>query len=84
MIKVLIVDQFSNITPYSLQQNPVRFDDLIEQEINKPISTPFALCRKAELREVAEDFKPEMCTTVIRANERGMAEAWRYRWDTSG
>lgn len=81
--KVLIVDQFDGITPYSLQKNPIQFDDLVEEVINHP-NKPKVPWRQPEVRIVGEDFQPEMCTTIIRADAAGMAVAWRYRWDSSG
>lgn len=83
--KVLIVDQFSSYTPYSLRQNPVPFDTLCEQALaaaSKP--GPYVLRVPTEVREVTEDFWPEMCTTVIRADAAGLATAWLMRWDSSG
>lgn len=78
--KVLIVDQFSSITPYSLQEHHVPFDALAEQVIAEYKPSSF---RKPEIREVTDDFVPELCTTVIRANAEGVAECWKYHWDST-
>lgn len=79
--KVLIVDQFVGPSPYDLQRYPTPFDALCEQVIADYKPSSF---RKPEIREVTDDFVPEWCTTVIRANADGIAEAWRCHWDSSG
>lgn len=81
MIKVLIVDQFSGVSPYNLQQHPVPFEELIDQVINGP---QYSSIRKPEVREVPLDFKAEFLTTVLKADANGNAEVWTYNWDSSG
>lgn len=83
MTKVLIVDQFSGISPYSLQQHPIKFDDLVTEILALPYN-PRSFHFKPEVCDVDDSFVPKMCTTVIRANADGYAEAWKYRWDSSG
>jgi hypothetical protein len=78
--KVLIVDQFSGVSPYYLQKNPMRFDELVT-EILESNARPW---RQPRVEEVSNDFQPPMCTTVVRADKDGMAEVWKYRWDSSG
>jgi len=78
--RVLILDQFVGPTPYDLQQKPIRFADLIDVSLRID-HRPW---RKPEVKDVPEDYVPEMCTTVYIEGEDGNAVAWRYRWDSSG
>lgn len=78
---VLVVDQFSNITPYSLQKHPRIFDDLVKEII----ATPHHFLTKPRLLEVSEDWTPPYIgLTSIRADKDGRAEVWKCRWDSSG
>lgn len=83
MPKVLIVDQFSGVSPYYLKQDPQKFDDLCKRVLNAEPSKIF-LHRKPELKEVDDNFQPPFATTVLRADKNGNAEVWRANWDTSG
>lgn len=79
-MKILVIDQFSGITPYELQQRPRMFDELVAEELAKPRHI-----HPAQVLEVEPDnFQPEWATTVIRADDSGMAVVWMTRWDSSG
>jgi hypothetical protein len=78
---VLILDQFVGPTPYNLQRWPIRFDQLVLAQTTKQHSGPW---RAPEVKDVPEDFVPEMATTVYAEDKDGNAFAWKYRWDTSG
>ena len=80
-MKVLIVDQFSGVSPYDLQRHPVKFDDICREILS---AKPPSYGQKASLEEVPDDYEPRFCTTVIAADENGNAYAWRYNWDSSG
>ena len=83
MTKVLVIDQFSGISPYKLQNSPpIPFDSLVSAVFERHESTPYY--RKPEILEVNEDYNPPFATTVLRANADGNAEVWKYRWDSSG
>lgn len=83
MKKVIILSQFVGPTPYSLQQNPMRWQDLLEAVQTDPDRFRLGFDRAA-VREVPEDFTPHMATTVFCEDENGMVKVWKYRWDSSG
>lgn len=76
-MRVLIVDQ-AVVSLYALQQRPMLFDNLIAHVRMGPLG------EKAEVREVADDFKAEWGTTVLKADADGYAVAHDYKWDSSG
>lgn len=82
-VRVLIVDQFFGVNPYQLQKHPKTFDALVTECLNQlyPQSISY---HKPEVKDVPEDFRPEYGTTVLRAGANGMAELWKYNWDSSG
>lgn len=86
-MKVLIVDQF-DMNPYWLQQNPTKFEALHEALLASydavKAKYPHTLSRRPVVQEVAEGYSPEMCTTILREGVDGLAEVWKYRWDSSG
>jgi hypothetical protein len=80
--KILIVDQFASVpSPYQLQQRPMPFDDLCKLAL---AARQPSYGHKAEVKEVDDSFSPPMCTTTFRADPEGIAEVWKYRWDSSG
>jgi hypothetical protein len=82
-MKVLIVDQFSGPTPYQLQQNPMRFDELCEEMLAAEGMRYGYKTEVREVRDVASMVVPR-CTTVWHADAQGMAAMLTCRWDTSG
>lgn len=83
MTKVLVVDQFCGLSPYQLQKSPpVPFDSLIAAMFEQHESRPWF--HKPQVLEVDDDYTPPFATTVLRANQDGNAEVWKYRWDSSG
>ena len=86
MFKILVVDQFSGLTPYWLQKNPTPFAELVSDENLAAMAavTP-KFGTKPHVLETDESWSPEMCQTSVRANpETGLAEVWKCRWDSSG
>jgi hypothetical protein len=81
MIKVLIVDQFSGVNLYELQQRPIKFDTLVDVMLRGPSPT---FGYQAEVKEVPEDFTAAFCTTVLKADADGNAVPHSYNWDSSG
>lgn len=79
-MKILLVDQFQGPSPYEVQQNPRTFEALCEQVL---AAAPPGW-RKPQVLEVSGSYIPPYCTTAWRADENGMAECWRYNWDSSG
>lgn len=83
MRTVIIIDQFSGPTPYSLQQNPMRWADLRKQVEEDPERFRFGFTQPV-IREVEENFYPQMATTVYAEGENGEVIVWKHRWDSSG
>lgn len=89
MMRVLITDQFFGPSPYDLQQCPVQFETLVadmlkEDKERKEKFPNDYFTREAKVLDVADDFKPEWCTTIWRADGNGNAEVWKCKWDSSG
>ncbi len=78
MIRVLLVGQFSGISPYELQQHPIRFEALVAEALAEPSGY-----RKPQVLDVEEGYRPPFATTVLRAGADGQAEVWKYYWDSS-
>jgi len=78
-VRVLIVDQFSGVSPYALAKTPVLFEELAAEAI--AAGHPWT---KPEVKDVPDDFVPRMATTLVAADANGYAYVWRARWDTSG
>ena len=73
MTRVLILDQGTGISPYSLHHDLVQFDDLIRETAG------------AELADVPDDLSPRYGTMLIRAHPTsGLAEVWKSNIDSSG
>lgn len=82
LIRVLIVDQFSGLGPLALaHSHPLQFEDLVTQMLSA--AAP-AYGPAPRVDYVPEDYRPALCTTIIRAGSNGLAEVWKYRWDSSG
>lgn len=89
MVKVLILDQFCGL---SSNRSTVPFKVLVDQafaQYAQRDAESRARCGlpamgSPKLKEVSDDFQPPMCTSVYRENAAGMAELWRYNWDSSG
>ena len=83
-MKVLIVDQFSGVTPYYLQQNPTPFDDLCEELLEHEKKSPNRW-NPTRVEEVdGNTFVPPRCTSVFAATDEGLAYLFKWNWDTSG
>jgi hypothetical protein len=81
--QVLLLDQFSGVTPFSLQENPTKFDDLVK--LTTTPSERWWGYKTPQLHEhVADDFELPMASTAIISDDNGYARVWRARWDTSG
>lgn len=82
-MKLLIVDQFSGVTPYWVQQQKISFDDLVRF----CLSTNIGGYKLPEVREMSPtelaDWKPSRGSTVFCADEHGMAVVHRLRWDSN-
>lgn len=78
-MKILLVDQFSGLTPRWLQQHPTTFEALCKELVQMPPGW-----REAQVLDVEESYCPPMATSTFRAGADGMAEVWKCRWDTSG
>jgi len=83
-MKILVVDQFSGITPYWLSQNPILFNELcaeahiaLERQQLWGFTSP-------RLLDVEESWTPEIGQTALRAGKDGLVEIWKCKWDTSG
>lgn len=93
-MKILLVDQFSGITPYELSRRPMTFEELIAlvqknwdqraEELMAQYGAGAWLGQAPEVLDVDEKYQPPFATTTFRAGDDGMAEVWRYRWDSSG
>jgi hypothetical protein len=82
MTRVLIMDQFKGPSPYSLRERPMMFEAVVDWALAQETN---GYWRKPEVTEVEENFIPPYATTVYRANPTtGVAEVWKYRWDSSG
>lgn len=82
--KILILDQFANISPYTIQQEHPRFEDLCAAALRGDFTrSNFAVRQKPEVREVDDSFRPEWGTQTFRAAKDGTAEVWMYRLDSS-
>ena len=79
-MRVIVLDQFSSIHPYALQQRPVRFADLLATLDYLEVTGH----RTPQVLDVAEDYIPPYSTTVVREGVGGLTEVWKYRWDSSG
>ena len=80
MTRVLILKQSNayGISPYSLDEDPVRFDDLVRDIEGAGLAG-------ADLAHVPETFMARWGTIVIRAHpETGRAEVWQSNLDSSG
>lgn len=85
-MKILIVDQFSGISPHFVQKNGWSFDALCEAALapeNARAVNP-SMGVKAEVLDVEENYMPPFCTTTFREGADGKVEVWKYRWDSSG
>lgn len=84
--KVLVLDQFANLSPYALSHSaPIPFEELCTMALRGEFTrSNFAIRQQPEIRYVDETFRPEFATTTFRAREDGSAEIWLYRWDSSG
>ncbi len=81
-MRILVVDQFCGLSPYWLQQHPTNFEQLAKEVLSERVAS---IGRKTpQLLEVDESYSPPWCTTIFRADADGMAEVWKYRWDSSG
>jgi hypothetical protein len=82
-MKVLIVDQFFGPSPFYVMQKRPTLDELVaisESMVMKAVP----LVRKPVVKDVPDDFSPDMCTTVYAADKDGIAFMWKYRWDSNG
>lgn len=79
-MKILLVDQFRGPSPYEISKHPCTFDGLCNEVLARG-ETDY---RRAKVLEVDESFIQPDCTTAWRADANGMAECWRYSWDSSG
>lgn len=84
MKHVVILDQFVGPSPYQLQQEPMSFADLVSDVRAHPEDYTTTMGHRPEVKEVPDDYRPVLCTTVFAADEQGNAFAWRYNWDSSG
>lgn len=83
--RILLLDQFSGITPYSLQQNPEQFDDLVRRVMSPAEAQSWtAFTRPLLIDRADDDFYLPMGTTAIEADANGRAQVWRTHWDSSG
>lgn len=80
--KVLVVDQFSGLTPYWLSQNSTQFEALCASVMSE--TTAHGAFNPPKVLEVDETFRTPFTTTCFRADVDGNAEIWQYRWDSSG
>ena len=81
-VRVLIVDQFSGITPIWLRENRPSFQELCDSAETDP--GRFGRLRTPVVTDVREDFHPDWSTTVLREGPDGKAVIWKVKWDSSG
>jgi len=81
-VKLLIVDQFDGPSPYQLQQQPMKFDDLVEMKLLQEKEHP-NMFRPTRLIDKPEGFTVPHCTTVWREGEDGNAVVFGLNWDSS-
>lgn len=79
--KVLILDQFSGVTPYWLDEHRQSFDELCTMTVRSDFYN--GLGRKPLVKEVDATFRTSYGTTCLRAAVDGTAEVWQYRWDSN-
>jgi hypothetical protein len=82
--KILLLDQFCSVSPYSLHQHPEQFETLVTRILTQAESGDFLGYHKPKVLEVDDSFVQPMATTAIEAGSDGRAQVWRMRWDSSG
>lgn len=84
--RILVVDQFSGMSPYWLKNNPCQFEALVAEVLGQASVDPkkFGFRAPYVATVTEESYRPEMATTSFRAKADGMAEVWKSRWDSSG
>jgi len=81
-MKVIILDQFTGPSPYTLSIEPMKFTELEEYLSLGWFKAGYGVTPR--VADVPDDYHPAVCETVYAENEDGNAYAWRYNWDSSG
>lgn len=82
--RCLVVDQFSGITPYWLQQEKPTFEALCA-DVMKAVSEGRHLgFRTPTIEDLPLDYHPNWGETVLAEGEDGRAVIWKCKWDSSG
>jgi hypothetical protein len=82
-MRLLVVDQFSGLSPYWLSQNPSKFDELAAEMIGQNTPQTWRPAKVIEVEDV-KTHRAEHCTTVFYEDENGMAKHLCHNWDSSG
>ena len=82
-MQIAITHQFAGPSPYSLQQHPMPFSDLVALVEMGGLTFSYHRGRIVETDD-PDGVDLRMTETAYRADADGDAEAFRYRWDSSG
>lgn len=75
-MKILLVGQ-ARLSPARLQQFPLAFDDLVEHLLDDQLARP-----RPKVLEVDESYRVPYAMAAYRADQNGMAELWKARFES--
>lgn len=80
-VEAVVVDQFSGPTPYTLQKQPIKWEQFIKDVKDGEYDRYNG--RAAEIIHADKSYRPAWGTTVYKKDPNGNVQVWLSNWDSS-